>query len=381
MAAQLENWIIVAALATCFSCGARAEDSLAPQVSECDLFLHQSTIDGAGRGVIAGKDYDANDLVLWTPTVLVPAAYSDSCQLSHYVFGGYDARYHELSLNYVSLVNHYPTENANRFAMKDDRNDTISFSTFGVTVTERQLVSLNAIKAGDELFINYGGSGWFDSHATPYKETRNPILPLDVLRSTGYCISHTIIGYSHLGLAGMGLFANKQFVTGETVAIDPVLTIPTHSWSSITTEMVNYCVSKPGSAVGLLLLGAAAFVNHRSAPDANVLLEWFDWPRGNLSEVLSLPMEDLLARKFSQLDIKLVATRHIDKGEEILLDYGQSWLQSWADFLADRDLLEKQYQCVWMEAGHSSENKSRFTHHIEAPDNMFPSHWFVDSTD
>lgn len=36
---------------------------------ECTLYLHLSTIDGAGRGVFAGRDYNINDMFPPVPVV------------------------------------------------------------------------------------------------------------------------------------------------------------------------------------------------------------------------------------------------------------------------------------------------------------------------
>jgi BarA-like signal transduction histidine kinase len=330
----------------------------------CALYLHQSAVKGAGRGMIAGKDYTEDAFVLGTPTLLVPSSYSDNCQLDNYVFRCRDPdaqQYHELPLSYVAVVNHRNIPTTGRHNVID--NVTISFSPYGSATTTEQLRTLVEVKAGDELFVTYGDT-WFKTHSMAYLESESARIPLKQLQTTGFCVSDVEIRDSEIPLAGMGLFARKKFSKGDVVAVDPALTIPTRKWAQLDTEMVNYCISKPGSSVGLLPLGVAIMANHRSAPGANVKMDWYDWgPAANLSEALELPVKDLLKSKFSRLDIRLVALRDIDPNEEILVDYGSAWLQLWADFVATD-----------FEA--TSTDIRTFRHYIEAPDDMFPGHWF-----
>jgi hypothetical protein len=337
----------------------------------CDVYLHRSTIPGAGRGTVAGRDFNAKEFVLSTPVISVGKEYSRSTQLDYYVFASWDPAYYELPLNYVAVANHHPSPALSRRYLTNF--STVPFSPYGSAAIHQELLSTSNIKAGDELYQTYGDDR-FSRHSIKYQEAETARLPLEQLQATGYCLNDTAIQDSKLVLAGKGLFARKRFSLGDAVAVDPVLTIPTKQWPQLDTEIINYCISKPGSSVGLLPLGLSTIANHRSGPDANVKLGWFDWGTDAvLAEALELPVKDLLESKFSRLDIRLVALRDIVPDEEILVDYGTSWLQSWADFVANKQSAENQ-QCS--STSQCSTEASRFRHYIEAPDGMFPQHWF-----
>ena len=72
-------------------------------------------------------------------------------------------------------------------------------------------------------------------------------------------------------------------------------------------------------------------------------------------------MDELLGGDTINLFFAYRATRAIDAGEELLLDYGQKWDHSWGNFSSLEGEKEREHLL--------------FRAPIEAPDNLFPSAW------
>jgi hypothetical protein len=347
--------------------------------SGCDMFLFNSSINGAGRGVFVGKGFETEEMILQSPTIFIPVDYANNCQLTNYVFGSTGTGVYELSLNYVSLVNHLGTANTVRYLAPPPSTDVRQSATFGLISAERSLASVSEIAAGQELFIDYGGHEWFLEHNTEKAEPATAFISLERLHIDGQCISDVFVSHSYEPLAGNGLFAGKSFKKGDTVVVDPVLTVPTAGWKNILndSEFMNYCICKPGSSIALLPLGLISIANHRREQEANVQLKWISWAGSPSPQFLDTAVDDLVRAKYSVLDAQLVATRVIEDGEEILLNYGSSWMQAWADFLA-HSVASKLYSAA-EECSAFEENSPVpiFSHCIEAPDGMFPALWFA----
>ena len=54
--------------------------------SSCDLYLAQSLITGAGRGIFAGKSISANTMFINYPTLLIPEKFTEQTLLDFYVW-------------------------------------------------------------------------------------------------------------------------------------------------------------------------------------------------------------------------------------------------------------------------------------------------------
>lgn len=75
------------------------------------------------------------------------------------------------------------------------------------------------------------------------------------------------------------------------------------------------------------------FVNHNQT-QSNVRLTWGDPVRGNhMPHLLEAPLDELEADKTAKLAFEMLATRDIEKGEEIFLDYGDEWESAWNEYV------------------------------------------------
>ncbi|MCC6308892.1 MAG: SET domain-containing protein-lysine N-methyltransferase [Chitinophagaceae bacterium] len=122
-------------------------------------FLFIAPTKKMGRGVFTSEHIAKGTVIEIAPVIVMNATdrnYVDQTLLHDYIFEwGDDALQCCMALGYVPIYNH--AYNSNCEYEMDYENNTI------------QIVTVNAIKAGDELFINYNGSHndktpvWFDA--------------------------------------------------------------------------------------------------------------------------------------------------------------------------------------------------------------------------
>lgn len=253
------------------------------------------------------------------------------------------------------LFNHRTAEKVHHYW--DDHNVPLcSESSYTPSSVMSHVVFETAaeVKMGEELYVDYGGKGWFKSRGIDLVDntthTKRPEeeeqVPQAFLSEYGFCYDDVEFQQSSKPLAGTGLFAKRDFKKGEIVTISPILFLPAPEMELITVESViqNYCISAPGSQVALLPIGYAGGINHNADP--SVVMDWYDgWksPDANkaknmgadfLRKALEMDTETLLKTEYSPLDLKYTATRDIPKGEEITADYGNAWVEAWAVYLA-----------------------------------------------
>lgn len=174
---------------------------------------------------------------------------------------------------------------------------------------------------------------------TSFQDVVAPLhRPVEWLRQHGHCVDHLRAGRSRLPHAGRGAFATRDLPAGSIVSPVPVLTLPKRETLDIVRErqdgtivstkqlLLNYCYGHENSS--LLLFPYAPLVNLiNHGPVPNVKLQWSsasligDWSNRPLSEVKQLRRSGLL--------LELVATRDIQQGDEIYLDYGKTWFAAW----------------------------------------------------
>ena len=347
--------------------------------TSCDLFVTQSIIKDAGRGLIAGRNFLTGDVVLDVPTLFIPSDHRLGLHVENYVFESGIEGYDMIALGYASLLNHAEDPNVEHYWNKDPV--TLQDATYSHHIPMNisvQFVAIRDISIGEEILTSYGGNEWFTSRFgddfilnSNYYLTKSFANDSLDLISPGKCISDVYIEKSTFPLAGAGLFANKSFSSGDIVSISPALVIPTDAWTYRVDDSVfiNYCLWQPGSKIGLLLLGHAAMVNHQNSFDANVIIEWctnFDdidfgfqsssgsstiteatttptaarsqscQPRSTLEHtyVGNLDINRLLSSAFTNVDVALIAVSDIKVGDEITVNYGEEWLSEWANFLS-----------------------------------------------
>jgi hypothetical protein len=201
---------------------------------------------------------------------------------------------------------------------------------------------------GDEILVNYGPT-WFQERGLdssvplPPKPSRPSLFQL---RQDGYCLDNLRPGLSTITHAGRGAFANRRIPQGTIVSPVPVLPLHRSSlkmikqhksgrWDESQQLIENYCYAHANFSslvlcpysdmVHLINHAAPASTNHTTAPTANVRLQW---STSHGPQYFDRPLE-LLQETSTRLLLELIATRDIDEGEEVLLDYGSDWSNAW----------------------------------------------------
>lgn len=182
---------------------------------------------------------------------------------------------------------------------------------------------------------------------------------LDWLREYGLCMDNIRVGPSTIPNAGRGAFATRRIKAGGLVAPTPLLHIPTSEvldmhelyftehgdWARSSDEvtgqqlLVNYCYGHPSSSMLFYPTGSAVgFINHADKPNAKLV--WSSHP-GNMKQWFELEPEDLAEKEntYFGLMMEVVATRDIEEGEEIFLDYGPEWKAAWEEHVSEWEKL------------------------------------------
>ena len=159
------------------------------------------------------------------------------------------------------------------------------------------------------------------------------------------CLDQNLrVGRSNIPSAGQGLFAKKTLSSGSRVISTPL--IPIHR-SEMEIEdpdvnskqlMLNYAYGHPGS--DLLLLPYGPLVNYfNHGKQANVAVRWHVVPPQQKTlhrreehhhpELFAWSAEQVALTHGKGLVMDIVALREIQKGEEVVLDYGAGWREAW----------------------------------------------------
>ncbi len=190
---------------------------------------------------------------------------------------------------------------------------------------------------GLQEIIDLGGSALYS----------NPEVVRDVdwLKMNGYCMDNLVVGASTIEHAGRGAFAARSMKRGEVVGALPlvalhrgksVLAIPKEEDGDKETYQLlyNYMLEHPQSSALFYPAGATTnYINH-GGQNANVKMIWSTKEWSNVKVARETSLENLF--QFGPIDmiVDLVALRPINKGEEILLDYGEDWATAWKDHVS-----------------------------------------------
>ena len=183
------------------------------------------------------------------------------------------------------------------------------------------------------------------------REIRSP----DWFQEHGKCLDNIRPQPSTIRQAGRGAFATRFIPKGNLVIAAPLIQIPqgrdvfkmyamnqtnakgdfvrgdlntsTHVGYQL---MMNYAFGHPESSVFLTPYGpSVSFINH-NATSANTKLQWADPKHEWLSQSVEWLEKNTTG---AQLSFDVIATRDIMPGEEVFLDYGDSWQNRWDGYV------------------------------------------------
>ena len=193
------------------------------------------------------------------------------------------------------------------------------------------------VEAGEELLLHYGDN-WLKERGLGVDSTAPQKMKLLELRETGYCLDNISTGQSLIKDAGRGAFSTRQLDEGTIIAPVPLIPLSRSSLEMIkerqdgsivqsTQLLQNYCFGHLNSSLLLYPYSHHVnFINHNSI-SPNAKLKW--WKGSH--DYFNRSLLELQQSSSSQLMLELVATRTIDEGEEIYIDYGEEWESAWLE--------------------------------------------------
>lgn len=161
------------------------------------------------------------------------------------------------------------------------------------------------------------------------------------------CLENIVADTSSIEGAGRGAFITRSFAEGETITGSPILHIPDkerlnmYYWDQarglkdkskvVGHQLVmNYCWGHEESTLVLCPYGAGVnYINH-SREQANVKIQWA--PHGQIGQDdawFHWTLHSLYNAYQPRLAWDYVALRDLEEGEELFLDYGDTWVEEW----------------------------------------------------
>lgn len=219
---------------------------------------------------------------------------------------------------------------------------------------------------------------------------------IEFLKSNGYCQDNIVSGVSSIEHAGRGAFAARPMRKGEVVAAMPLVAL--HEGRSalnmieyeggseddsedddgekeervgrvVVSEkfqlLLNYMLEHPESSTLFFPAGGVTPLINHGGKKANVKMIWSTKSWSNVKETRELRVEDLSQVGPIDMILELVATRPLNRGEEILMDYGDRWdrafkehVRQWEKTTADEKFVES--ALTQNNRHHNPENLSPF---------------------
>lgn len=326
-----------------------------------------------GRGIYAGRNYKEEDIVEISPSLLIKNTFAMENQLQYFVYATDDSIYDAIVFGEGMMYNSLDKENL-AHEWNDDKLpgfDSLYNEPY-TTYTSFKYIAQKSIRVGDELFVNYGKE-WFEQRShnpISSSEIINRRYSLKDLEKYGFCLSDTYVSLSSIPLAGNGLYSKKAYKKGDIVMLSPVLILPKQDIIDLTIDsslLINYCITSNNSDIALLPISVGGLINH-GGKKSNVDVMWH--LESDTKTYLSESPIKLSKLNFAPLSIKYVANRPILIGEEITVNYGLEWEKEWYEYLVNlKDWNKKHFN-------HGHFMKPQFRKMIEAPNGMFPDHFY-----
>jgi len=184
------------------------------------------------------------------------------------------------------------------------------------------------------------------SMGTARFSAKDSIRSIEWFEENGACIDNIVSGVSTIPQAGRGAFATRSINGGERVTTTPVVTLERDQnelWENVKTTdageavmelmghqlLLNYCYGHTNSSLLFFPYAPSVnFINHGSVEESNAEIRWSTVPY-HKADWLNATMDEMKEKLSTGLMFDIIATRDIQRGEEILLYYGKDWEESW----------------------------------------------------
>lgn len=224
------------------------------------------------------------------------------------------------------------------------------------------------------------------------------VRSLQKLGEEGRCVD-TLEGHpSTIPQAGRGAFSTRFLPKDSVVTGTPLIFVPTDDYfkmyegdwetkkevpnkDNVINHQIsyNYCFHHPESSLFLCPYGVGInYINHGGKDAANVKLQWArDGELGHNNTILQQSPRNLLGNATPRIFLNYVATRDIQEGEEILLDYGDAWQAAWDQHVRSFEEHKEEYSGDYQSARDwTKDNRDTMLRTEEEQiDNPYPSHF------
>lgn len=182
---------------------------------------------------------------------------------------------------------------------------------------------------------------------------------IDWLQTHGACLDNIEGRRSTIQEAGRGAFATRFLARDQVITISPLIhmldskildmhrfdfNMETKSYTKhqpMPPQLVtNYCFGHSDTKLLLCPYGSGVnYINHQNSLLANVRIVWpEDGVLNQKAAKLDVPLEEWDPEdKKSVLAFEYIATRDIQAGEELFLDYGSDWEEAYAQHVQNWD--------------------------------------------
>ncbi len=189
-----------------------------------------------------------------------------------------------------------------------------------------------------------------DAGGTFLHRYRDIIRSDEWLENNGFCLDTIRPGVSTIPNAGRGAFADRNISKGSNIVLSPLLHIANKHLLEMHPIVDNEFVEQQEPTKAQILLNYAfghrdsdmvfvptaphaMLINH-AGKKANAHIDWADENDEihNPINYFATTIEDMAGTKYTPMILKVVADRDIAEGEEITIDYGESWQEAWNEY-------------------------------------------------
>ncbi len=190
-----------------------------------------------------------------------------------------------------------------------------------------------------------------DAGGTFLHRYRDMIRSDEWLEENGFCLDTIRQGVSTIPNAGRGAFADRDIKEGTNVVLTPLLHIANKDLlvlhpiegdefveqeePATTQILLNYAFGHPDSDMVFVPTAPHVMLINHGGEEANAYLEWADEDDEIYNPVnyFATDLDGMAFSKDTVMILKIVADRDIKEGEEITIDYGDSWQDAWDEYV------------------------------------------------
>jgi len=187
------------------------------------------------------------------------------------------------------------------------------------------------------------------------------------LQENGICLDNIREEKSDVLQAGRGAFATRLIQQDQVIAPLPLIHVTKErlkmydekedgSFEYATDQLLlNYCYGHTNSSLCFFPYSPVTnFVNHHFNPERrNAKIQW-STSKYHKSHWMNKTVDEVMSEPYAGLMLEFVATRDIQEGEEIFINYGPEWEAAWQNHLENWNPPNEEYATPLYHLNHVS---------------------------